>query len=128
MLPDIIKTSLVYRSQTVHLSSLPLLIRFREIKNPAYVSVSRVREIFIVLQNLLTPGLSKILSGCCPIRALDRPRFNAQPGLYRLRCVPILIGAPIAGQLVADMFKQLFIERMRRISQVGGYIPLILFG
>jgi len=45
-LSDIIKTSRCYRSQTVHLSLLPFTVRFREIKNPAYVAVSRVREIF----------------------------------------------------------------------------------
>jgi hypothetical protein len=43
-LSDIIKTSRCYRSQTVHLSLLLFTISFRETKNPAYVSVSRVGE------------------------------------------------------------------------------------
>ena len=53
-------------------------------KNPAYVSVSRVREIVFVLRYLLTASLSKIPPGRCPTGAMDSARLNAQPGLYRL--------------------------------------------
>jgi hypothetical protein len=40
----------------------------------------------------------------------------------------MVIGTDFVGQLVADMFKQVFIECMRRISQRIGYSQLILFG
>jgi len=55
-----------------------------EIKNPAYVAVSRAKKINSILQNLLTPSLSKLPSSRCPIGAEDRSRRNTQPGLYRL--------------------------------------------
>jgi hypothetical protein len=45
-LSDIIQTSLGYRSQFVTFRLLLFIISFRETKNPAYVAVSRVREIF----------------------------------------------------------------------------------
>jgi hypothetical protein len=56
----------------------------KAIKNPAYVAVSRVREIVFVLQNLPIPSLSKLPPGRCPIGAEDSPWLNAQSGLYRL--------------------------------------------
>ena len=83
---DITWMSLCSCSQIVHLSLLFVhrqQFLQRENKNPAYVSVSRVRESFFDLQNLLTPSLSKLPSGSCPI-GRDSPMLNAQPGLYRL--------------------------------------------
>jgi hypothetical protein len=51
---------------------------------------------------------------------------NAQPGLYRLWRVAF--ATVIVGQIVADMFMQVFIERGRRITRGVGYSPLILYG
>ena len=44
---DIIKTSLCYCSQIVAFRYCHFTVSFREQKNPAYVAVSRVREIFL---------------------------------------------------------------------------------
>ena len=66
-----------------------------------------------ILQNLLTPRLSILPSGPCPNGPLDSARANAfafaQPGLYRLCRVAFALR--IVGQLVADMFMQVLIER-----------------
>ena len=110
-----------------YLSLLPFHRQFQGTKNPAYFTVSRVREIFrSFLQNLLTPGLSTLPSGRCPIGPRDSLWLNAQPGLYRLWRVAF--ATDIVGQLVADMLMQFLIERARRVSRVCGYSPLILCG
>jgi hypothetical protein len=59
------------------------LIVVRAIKNPAYVSVSRVRKKSISIRYLLTSSLSKV-SVFWPKYAMDSLRLNAQPGFDRL--------------------------------------------
>src|ERR1022692_1921855 len=57
---------------------------YGEIKTPAYLPVSRGWKNPISILYLLTPSLSKLPSGRCPMVAVDSPRLNTQPWLYRL--------------------------------------------
>jgi len=52
-------------------------------KNPAYIPVSRVRKLFSI-RYLLTPILSRLPSGRCPLYGADSLGLNAQPGFDRL--------------------------------------------
>ncbi len=66
VLSDIIKTSFRYCSQTVHLSLPPFTISFKDTKNPAYVAVSRVREIFVRSSEPAYTGAIQITFGPLP--------------------------------------------------------------
>jgi hypothetical protein len=109
VLSDIIKTSLCYRSRTVHLSLPPFTISSGN-KKPRLQRVSRVREIFAILQNLPTPSVSNLPSRRRPVGATDKPGLNAQPGLYRL-CVAF--ATDIVGRLMADMLMQFLISNAK---------------
>ncbi len=117
---DIIKMSCYSCSQTV----IPSLTAIHTVSSagktktlPTFPQAGWRKSISILY--LLTPVLSKIPSGRCPIGARDSPRLNAQPWVCRVWRVAF--ATDIAGQLVADMFKQVFIERVRRIAQAIGY-------
>src|SRR5206468_12359176 len=86
-------------------------------KNPAYISVSRVWKILWFFAYLLTSGLSKFVSGACPLYDMDRPRLSTQPWLNRLWRAPKVFGAGIVGQILADIFMQVLIERARRLTR-----------
>ena len=68
---------------TASILSFVDLVVLGQIKNPAHIAVSRVWENSIFCY-LLTSGLSKFVSGACPLYDVDRLRLNTQPWLNRL--------------------------------------------
>ena len=82
---DIIKMSVCFFSQCESLSfSVFFFSSAWANKKPCLRFSKQGGEIRFVLRYLLTPGLSQLASGFCPIGARDSQRLNAQPGLYRL--------------------------------------------
>jgi len=79
---DIIEMSFYVHSQAVHLWLLPVIIGFREMKNPARVRQAGCRN-FISILYLPAWGLSKLVSGVCPRYAPHPPKPNTQPWLNR---------------------------------------------
>src|SRR2546422_10056309 len=69
---------------TVSILSFVDLVANGQIKNPAHIAVSRVWKILWFFSYLLTSGLSKFVSGACPLYDVDRLRLNTQPWLNRL--------------------------------------------
>src|SRR6266516_5877493 len=69
---------------TVSILSFVDLVAHEQIKNPAYIAVSRVWKILWFFCYLLTSGLSKFGSGACPLYDVNRLRLNTQPWLNRL--------------------------------------------
>src|SRR5204863_4695729 len=57
---------------------------FRENKKPCLLCGKQGLKILWIFCYLLTSGLSKFVSGACPLYDLDRPRLNTQPWLNRL--------------------------------------------
>ena len=94
----------------------------RENKKPCLHAVSRVKKSYFD-RYLLTMSLSKLVSSFCPEYAMDRPRLNTQPWLNRLWRVAF--ATDIVGQLVVDMFIQVFIERERCLPHINSYSQCI---
>ena len=106
---DIIKMSLCSCSQIVRLSSfLVHFMLFRENKKPCLHFGKQGGKSLFRFVTCLRPSLSKLPSGCCPIGAGDSPRLNTQP--WVIPAMTCRFRDRIVGQLVADMFKQVFIE------------------
>jgi len=116
----------LFRSRSFHFFSIS-----RENKKPCLRFRKQGERNSCLLQNLLTPALSKLPSGLCPNGALISAWINAHPeGAQpeRYRSCRVAFATRIVGQLVADMFMQVLIERVRRVAQQLGYSPLILLG
>ena len=100
--------------------------KFRQGKQkPLLARASRVENLDKSIY-LLALMPSKPVSGLCPRIAVDRPGLNAQPGLNRLWRVAFATG--VAGQILADMFMQVFIELLRRYQTSMVTVYLYFWG
>ena len=80
---DIIEMSPSFRSQIVHLS-LSFFSHSGKTKTLLTFRQAGFGKILWFFAYLLTSGVSKFVSGACPLYDMDRPRLNTQPWLNRL--------------------------------------------